>query len=124
MKKALAALFAALGLAGCAGGASPRTITPAEAKAMLDGDETVILVDVRTAEEYDAEHIPGAILLPLDDLEADAGSVLPDKDAIIIVYCRSGNRSGQAAALLDQLGYTHVNDLGGIIDWPYATVTG
>jgi len=100
---------------------SPSVITAREGKRMLDADDAVILVDVRTLEEFQEEHIPGAILLPLSDLAADAASVLPDLDAKIIVYCRSGNRSAQAATILDGLGYTHIYDMGGIIDWPYET---
>ncbi len=101
--------------------ASPSVISAREGKAMLDGDDEVILVDVRTLEEYQGEHIPGAILIPLSDLAADAETLLPDRDAKIIVYCRSGNRSAQAATILDGLGYTRIYDMGGIIDWPYET---
>jgi len=100
---------------------SPSVISAREGKALLDGDDEVILVDVRTLEEYQEEHIPGAILIPLSDLAADADALLPDLDAKIIVYCRSGNRSAQAATLLDGLGYTRIYDMGGIIDWPYET---
>ncbi|MDP3130209.1 MAG: rhodanese-like domain-containing protein [Bacillota bacterium] len=102
---------------------SPVLISAREGKAMLDADDEVILVDVRTLEEYQEAHIPGAILLPLSDLAVDAASALPDKDAKIILYCRSGNRSAQAATILDGLGYTKVYDMGGIIDWPYETTT-
>ncbi|MDH8677460.1 rhodanese-like domain-containing protein [Fusibacter bizertensis] len=75
------------------------------------------LVDVRTQEEFDEGHIKGAELMPLDQLESLAGDQLNDKDQVLIVYCRSGNRSGQASDLLKELGYTHVYDLGGIINW-------
>jgi Rhodanese-related sulfurtransferase len=75
------------------------------------------LVDVRTQEEFDEGHIKGAELMPLDQLESLASDQLNDKDQVLIVYCRSGNRSGQASDLLKALGYTHVYDLGGIINW-------
>lgn len=98
-------------------------ITASEAKNMMDNDSSIILVDVREQSEFDAEHIPGAILLPLGTIDDDAATVLPDKDATYIVYCRSGNRSNQAAILLVDLGYTMIYDMGGIIDWNYETVS-
>lgn len=99
-----------------------KTISPAEAKELL-GDDGAILVDVRTQEEYDEGYIPGAVLLPLDDITQKAQSVLPDKDATIIIYCRSGRRSALAADELLNMGYKTVYDLGGIIDWPYEVIT-
>lgn len=100
-----------------------KTISPAEAKDLI-GSEGVILVDVRTSEEYEQEHIPQAILLPVDDISRKAQSLLPDKDPVIIVYCRSGRRSKIASAELIDMGYKRVYDLGGILDWPYDTVSG
>jgi len=99
-------------------------ITAEEAKARLDKEDGIILVDVRTEEEYKEEHIQGAILLPLDTIETDGETVLPDKEGIYFVYCRSGNRSATASAQLVEMGYQHIYDLGGIIDWPYDTVKG
>ncbi len=98
-----------------------QTISPADAKKLI-GQEGVVLVDVRTQEEYDEGYIAGALLLPVDDVSAKAQTVLPDKNAKIIVYCRSGRRSAIAAKELLAMGYKEVYDLGGIIDWPYETV--
>ena len=97
------------------------TITAEEAKTMLD-TEDVILVDVRTQEEFDAGYIEGAILLPDYDIEAKAESLLTDKDATILIYCRSGRRSAAAAEKLVDMGYQNIYDMGGIIDWPYDIV--
>ncbi len=99
-----------------------KKISAEEAKALIDGGNTVIL-DVRTQEEYNGGHIKDAVLLPNTDISEKAGTVLPDKSAKILVYCRSGNRSASAAKELIEMGYTDVLDFGGIIDWPYETVT-
>lgn len=101
-----------------------RKITPQEALAVMGGEEPFILLDVRTAEEYAEGYIEGAVLIPDAELRARAEAELPDKDALILVYCRSGRRSALAAAVLAELGYTRVLDFGGIIDWPYAVVSG
>lgn len=101
----------------------PIKIDAFEAKTMLDEDPTIILVDVRTESEYESGHIASAILIPLDSLSSLAESMLPNKDTKIIIYCRSGNRSAQAVSILDDLGYTQLYDLGGIIDWPYGVVS-
>jgi phage shock protein E len=82
----------------------------------------VIILDVRTQEEFDGGHIKDAVLLPDTDVAQKAETVLPDRNARILVYCRSGRRSGLAAHALVDLGYTEVYDFGGIIDWPYDTV--
>ncbi len=100
-----------------------QTITPQEGKQLLDSDSGVILVDVREQSEYDDGHIPGAILLPLGQINDQAATVLPDQAATIIVYCRSGRRSQSAANALLSLGYTNVLDMGGISSWPYDVVT-
>ncbi|PKL01401.1 MAG: rhodanese-like domain-containing protein [Tenericutes bacterium HGW-Tenericutes-1] len=89
---------------------------------MMDDNPEIILVDVRTQSEFDEGHIEGAILLPLDTLSSNAQKVLKDKSAIIIVYCRSGNRSATAVDLLYDLGYANLYDMGGIIYWPYGIV--
>lgn len=91
---------------------------------MLLNDPSVILLDVRTLPEYQEIRIPNALLIPLDSLRASAGEELTDKDAKIIIYCRSGNRSKQAADILIEMGYTDIYDMGGIIDWPYETEVG
>ena len=98
-----------------------RRISAREAKAMLDANSGAILLDVRTEAEFRAQRIPGSILLPVNEVEAKAAAMLPDKNALILVYCRSGNRSRAAATKLISLGYTNVYDFGGIIEWPYAT---
>lgn len=94
-------------------------ITAEEAKVLMESEEGYVILDVRTQEEYAEGHIPGAVLLPLDDVAAGAQTVLPDKDQLILVYCRSGRRSKLAAEELVKLGYTNIREFGGIIDWPY-----
>ena len=94
-------------------------ITAEEAKEIMDSSEGYIILDVRTQEEYAQGYIPGAVLFPLDDIEGKAHVVLPDKDQLILIYCRSGNRSKKAAQILVELGYTNIKEFGGIIDWPY-----
>jgi len=96
-------------------------ITAAEAKELMDS-QTVIVLDVRTQEEYDGGHIKDAVLLDSGDVSVKAATVIPDKDATILVYCRSGNRSATASKQLIEMGYTKVMDFGGIIDWPYEVV--
>lgn len=128
----LLVLALALGLSGCATADTPTgedepvvvNLTAEEGKVMMEEDQPIILVDVRTQEEYTEEHIPGAILVPVDELENLAPEMMPDKDATYIIYCRSGNRSATAAQILIDLGYKNIYDMGGIIDWPYETETG
>ena len=97
-------------------------ITAEEAKKLMDSEEGCIILDVRTREEYDQGHIPGAILIPDTEIEAKAADLLPDKDQLILVYCRSGRRSKLAAQSLADLGYTNIREFGGILDWPYEVV--
>ena len=94
-------------------------ITPEDAKAIMDSGEEHIILDTRELDEYDQGHIPGSILIPYTEIENKAEEMLPDKDAQILVYCRSGRRSKIAAESLSKLGYTNVKEFGGIIDWPY-----
>lgn len=94
-------------------------LTPEQAKEIIDTEDDIIILDVRTQEEFDTGHIEGAILLPNTDIRDKAEATLKDKDQTILVYCRSGNRSQMAAAELISMGYTKVYDFGGIIDWPY-----
>jgi rhodanese-related sulfurtransferase len=94
-------------------------ITAEEAKAMMDRGEADIILDVRTTDEFETGHIEGAVLLPDYEIAERAETVLPNKDAVILVYCRSGRRSKEASAILAELGYTNVKEFGGIIDWPY-----
>jgi rhodanese-related sulfurtransferase len=98
-------------------------ISAADAKARMDSGDTIIVLDVRTKEEFDAGHIPGAILLPNETILDTKPDLLPDLNAEILIYCRSGNRSAQAANKLVAMGYNNVYDFGGIIDWPYDVVT-
>lgn len=100
-------------------------ITPQEAKERIASNGNIVIVDVRTQEEYAQGHIPNAIVLPVEQIEAaspQVGKVLPDKNAEIFVYCRSGKRAGRAAQALMAQGYTKVCSIGGIMDWPYETV--
>ncbi|WP_313527484.1 rhodanese-like domain-containing protein [Anaerotignum sp.] len=103
--------------------ASYQQITAEEAKKMMD-DGNVTVVDVRTEEEYTKEHIPNAVLVPVDSIGDDAPEALPDLDGVLLVYCRSGNRSKTASERLKNIGYTNVYEFGGIIDWVYETETG
>ena len=102
-------------------GAVYMNITAEEAKQIMDTEEGYIILDVREQDEYDAGHIPGAILIPYTQIEEKANDMLPDKDQLILVYCRSGRRSKIAAEALAELGYTNIKEFGGIIDWPYET---
>ena len=97
-------------------------ITAEEAKQKIAANSKAVVLDVRTLEEYREKHIPKAVLLPLAEVKEKAATVLPDKNAEILVYCRSGNRSRQAAVLLVEMGYASVYDFGGIQDWPYEVV--
>ena len=92
-------------------------ISPEEAKVLMDTQEDYVILDVRTQEEFDAGHIPGAILIPNTEIANRAEQELPDKDQLLLVYCRSGNRSKQAAGKLLRLGYTRVYEMGGFADW-------
>lgn len=97
-------------------------ITPQEAKTIIDNEKDYIILDVRRLNEYNGGHIPNAILIPNEEINEKAESVLLDKNQLILVYCRSGKRSKEAALKLVNLGYTNVLDFGGIIDWPYEIV--
>lgn len=99
-------------------------ITAEEAKKKMQDTANFILLDVRTPEEFSEQHIPGATLIVDSQISAEAQKKLPDKDTPIFVYCRSGRRSAAAAKQLVNMGYTQVYDFGGIIDWPYETVSG
>ena len=93
--------------------------TAEEAKKIMDSGEEHIILDTREQDEFDEGHIPGAILIPYTEIENKAEAMLPDKDKLILVYCRSGRRSKIAAESLSKLGYTNVKEFGGIIDWTY-----
>ena len=97
-------------------------LSPEEAKARMDANPDLILLDVRTQEEYDEGHISGALLIPYTEISRKAETMLKDKEQLILVYCRSGRRSAIAATALTDMGYNNVKDFGGIIDWPYEIV--
>ena len=128
MKRLIIGLLIVIVLSGCTATKEENKImynkiTAEEAKEMIDTQEVIIL-DVRTQEEFKEKHIEGALLIPDYELANVAKSKLPDKNKKILVYCRSGNRSKSAARLLIDMGYTDVYDFGGIINWPYETVQG
>jgi phage shock protein E len=107
-------------IAGCSAPAYKK-ITAKQGLEMLQSDSSVILLDVRTVAENKEIRIPGSLLIPLDSLKSQVSSLISDKNSKIILYCRSGNRSKEAADILISLGYKNVFDMGGIIDWPYET---
>lgn len=96
-------------------------ISGAEAKALMDTEAGYVIIDARTEEEFAEGHIPGAVLIPEYQISEKAEDMLPDKDTLILVYCRSGRRSKLAAEELVKLGYTSVKEFGGIIYWEYET---
>lgn len=98
-------------------------ITPEEAKEMMDTQDDLVVVDVRRQDEYDEKHIGNAVLIPLDTITDEQPEQLPDLDQPILVYCRTGVRSKASAEKLVDIGYTAVYDIGGIVDWPYDTVS-
>ena len=98
-------------------------ISAAEAKAMID-NEDVIILDVRTQEEFEESRIEGALLIPDYEIKELAEDLLPDKEATILVYCRTGRRSELASRALIEMGYQNVYDFGGIVDWDYETISG
>ena len=94
-------------------------ITAQQAKEIMDTQNGYVILDVRAQSEYDEGHIPGAIVIPHDQIMEKAEEILMDKDQMILVYCRSGRRSKMAADDLVALGYTNIKEFGGILDWPY-----
>ena len=113
------------GLTACQDGGNNATyeqITPQQAKEIMDTEQEYIIIDARTEEEFAEGHIENAILIPEYEIKDRAEKELPDKDALILVYCRSGRRSKIASEELVKLGYTNVKEFGCIIDWPYETV--
>ena len=121
-------LMVALMMTGCAVSSDQtennyKQITMSEAFVLMDEEVDYIILDVRTPEEYKEKHIPGAINIPNETIGSAEPVELPDKEQMIMVYCRSGNRSKQAAKKLANLGYTNIVEFGGIIDWPGETVS-
>ena len=135
MKSKLLLLLSAalLLLTGCGETAPPeateapapgyRQISQEEAMDIMAREDGYIILDVRRQDEYDAGHIPGAILIPNEDIETEPPVALPEADQLILIYCRSGNRSKQAAQKLADMGYTNLYEFGGINTWPGEIVT-
>ncbi|MBR6543664.1 MAG: rhodanese-like domain-containing protein [Anaerotignum sp.] len=127
MKKLMILLIVLLTFSGCGTrvqetAAGYQQIAVEEAKSMMDELDGEIILDVREQDEYDEKHIPGAVLFPVGMIDAEtAEGVIPEKDTVVLVYCRSGNRSKTASSKLAELGYTQVYEFGGIKDWPYET---
>lgn len=103
---------------------SYRQISSEEAATMMEEETDYIILDVRTREEYETAHIPGAICIPNETIGTEDITELPDKDQLILVYCRSGNRSKQASEKLVNQGYTNIVEFGGINNWMGETVSG
>ena len=130
---AVIAMTAVLILTGCGSSADDKTagdkktyrqVSPEEAAAMMEEETDYIILDVRTQEEYETAHIPGAICIPNETIGTGDIPQLPDKDRLILVYCRSGNRSKQASEKLAKQGYTNIVEFGGINSWTGETVSG
>lgn len=102
---------------------SYQKITPEKAKEIMDEQSEIVIVDVRTQEEYEDGHIENAVLIPDYEIKEKAEKIIDDKNKKILVYCRSGRRSASAAKILLEMGYTDVLDFGGIIEWPYSIVS-
>ena len=127
MKRIIPFLMALLLLAGCGAQSEESTyrqVNAEEAATMMEEESSYIILDVRTTEEYSEKHIPGAINIPNETIGTDDIPELPDKEQLILVYCRSGNRSKQASEKLVKLGYTNIVEFGGINDWTGETVSG
>ena len=125
MKKLIAIALVMLVFVGCKGENMKNTyeqITQEEAKRIMDTETDYVLLDTRTDEEFAQGHIEGAIMIPEYEIADKAEAAIPDKDTLILVYCRSGRRSKIASMLLVELGYTNVKEFGGIIDWKYEIV--
>ena len=127
MKKYIAILLSLLLLVGCTEQSNQektyRQISMKEAITMMNEESGYLIIDVRTLEEFNEKHIPNAINIPNESISTEEIPELPDKDQLIFVYCRSGNRSKQASEKLVALGYTNIVEFGGINDWPGETIS-
>lgn len=126
MKRYLPWLLSLLLLVSCTAPAEKagyRQITMDEAVVMMDEENSYLILDVRTPEEFKDKHIPDAVNIPNETIGSEEIPELPDKEQLIFVYCRSGNRSKQASEKLAALGYTNIVEFGGINDWPGETVS-
>ena len=117
MKKILLLLILMLSLSGCGGANTYQHLTPSEAAEIIHTDKTILLLDVRTLEEYEKKHIPNAVLLPIEELRKGNFSPLQDKNQKILIYCWTGRRAEDAAKILVDEGYTNVFEFGGLVDW-------
>ncbi len=127
MRKLIPLFAALLLMAGCAAPAQEsgyRQVTAEEAIALMEKESGYIILDVRTVQEYSEKHIPKAVNIPNESIGTEEIPALPDKNQLILVYCRSGNRSKQASEKLAALGYTNIVEFGGINSWPGETVSG
>ena len=127
MKKLFSLILVMILLEGCSASkeeASYRQISMDEAITMMEETSGYIILDVRTPEEFAEKHIPNAINIPNETIGTAEIPELPDKDQLILVYCRSGNRSKQASQKLADMGYTNIVEFGGINNWPGETVSG
>ena len=129
IKRLMTILLSLLSLTGCGAPSSPnnntyKQITMSEAIAMMEKENDYIILDVRRPDEFAEKHIPDAINIPNEIIGTEEIQALPNKKQLILVYCRSGNRSKQASEKLVKLGYTNIVEFGGIIDWPGETVSG
>jgi len=104
------------------GYSSVRQISPRQARALMQSNPCCTILDVRSRQEYDSGYIPKAVCIPSNELRTRASFYLPDKKAMILVYCKGGSRSREAAASLVSMGYTNVFDFGGINSWPYEII--
>ena len=129
MKIMIPLMLALFTLSACA---APAVNAPAEymkismdeAIAMMEAEKDYLIVDVRSYEEFAQGHIPGALNVPNESIGTEPPLLLPDKEQLIMIYCRSGNRSKQASQKLADMGYSNIVEFGGIMDWPGDIVTG
>lgn len=97
-------------------------ISSEDAKKIIDEEKNIVIIDVRTEDEYNSGHIKNSILIPVNDLKFKAEDILKDKNQKILIYCRTGNRSNTAGKILDEMGYSNIYDFGGINSWEYGLV--
>lgn len=122
MSKLLSIIALLLIIASCTSSQPIKKLTHQQAIEAMASDSSIVLVDVRTPQEFSEGHVFGAINIPLDTIETSFESLFEDKDVQLFIICRSGNRSAQAATILQKLGYTDITDIGGIINWPQPLV--
>jgi rhodanese-related sulfurtransferase len=124
MRKILfVALMSTMLLTGC-GGETYQHLTHEDAQQIIKSNPNAIILDVRTKAEYDKKHIPNALLVPIDELRSGDFSKLPDKNAVILIYCWTGRRAEDSAEILVKHGYTKVYEFGGLVDWNGAVESG